>query len=65
MTYAELFYLVDAGQGRWTVKHQITDELAGSVMRTSQGFVLRDDAASLVGTFASIEEALRGLYALA
>jgi hypothetical protein len=64
MTYAELFYLVDAGQGRWTVKHQITDELAGSVMRTSQGFVLRDDAASLVGTFVSIEEALRGLYAL-
>jgi hypothetical protein len=64
MTYAELFYLVDAGQGRWTVKHQITDELAGSVMRTTQGFVLRDDAASLVGTFVSIEEALRGLYAL-
>jgi hypothetical protein len=64
MTYAELFYLVDAGQGRWTVKHQITDELAGSVMRTTQGFVLRDDAESLVGTFVSIEEALRGLYAL-
>ena len=64
MSYAELFYLVDAGQGRWVVRHQITDELAGSVIRTSMGFLLSDEETRLVGTFPTVDEALRGLYSM-
>ena len=64
VNYAELFYLVDAGQGRWTVRHAVTDELAGTIMRTDQGLVLRDDNARFLGTFPTVEVALRNLYAL-
>jgi hypothetical protein len=64
VNYAELFYLVDAGEGRWTVRHALTDELAGSIMRTDQGLVLRDDNARFLGTFPTVEVALRNLYAL-
>lgn len=65
MTYADLFYLVDAGQGRWLVKHQITNLLAGKIVRTSEGFLLTDDEFHRTEVFASIDDALRGLYALA
>jgi hypothetical protein len=64
LNYAELFYLVDAGEGRWVVKHAITDELAGTIMRTSQGIALRNESSRFLGTFPSIEVALRNLYAL-
>lgn len=64
MSYSELFYLITAGQGRWLVHHQITDEPAGSVMLTNKGFILRDDESRLIGRFPSIDAALRGLYAL-
>ena len=64
MTYAELFYLVEAGQGRWLVKHQITNLLAGKIVRTSEGFLLTDDERHSE-LFASIDDALRGLYAIA
>jgi hypothetical protein len=64
MNYAELFYLADAGQGRWTVLHAVTDELAGTLMRTDQGLVLRNDTARFIGTFPSVESVLRNLYAL-
>ena len=64
MNYSELFYLVDAGEGRWIVRHAITDEVAGRVMRTSQGFVLRNDESRFLGTFPTVERALRNLYAL-
>jgi len=64
MTYAEHFYLVDAGQGRWLVKHQITNLVAGKIVRTSEGFLLTDDS-HRSEVFASIDDALRGLYALA
>jgi hypothetical protein len=64
VSYTDLFYLVDAGQGRWVIRHQITDELAGSVIRTSMGFLLSDEETRLVGTFSTVDEALRGLYAM-
>lgn len=64
MTYAELFYLENAGQGRWLVLHQITDVLAGRIVRTSQGYLLADEEAHTIGSFTSIDDALRGLYAL-
>jgi hypothetical protein len=28
VNYAEMFYLVDAGEGRWVVKHTTTNQLA-------------------------------------
>lgn len=65
MTYAELFYLVEAGQGRWRVMHQITNLLAGKIVRTSEGFLLTDDDSHTTALFGSIDEALRGLYAAA
>jgi hypothetical protein len=63
--YAEMFYLVDAGEGRWVVKHATTNELAGTIMRTTQGVALRNEDSRFIGTFPSIETALRNLYALA
>jgi 6-phosphogluconate dehydrogenase (decarboxylating) len=64
MTHVELFFLVDAGEGRWTIKHAITEELAGSLMRTTKGLVLRDSDARFIGNFPTTEVALRNLYAL-
>ena len=65
MNYAEMFYLVDSGEGRWTVRHKLTDEFAGTIMRTSQGLVLRDGESRFRGTFPTVESVLRNLYALA
>jgi hypothetical protein len=64
MNYSELFYLVDAGEGRWIVRHAITDEVAGTMMRTTQGIVLRNEESRFIGTFPTEEKALRNLYAL-
>jgi hypothetical protein len=64
VNYSELFYLVDAGEGRWVVKHAITDEIAGTMMRTTQGIVLRNEDSRFVGTFPTVDTALRNLYAL-
>ncbi|CAN5288534.1 hypothetical protein BH11ACT4_BH11ACT4_21980 [soil metagenome] len=65
MTYADMFYLVAAGEGRWLVRHQITDVLAGRVVRTSNGFLLTDADTRRTEVFPTIDDALRGLYALA
>jgi 6-phosphogluconate dehydrogenase (decarboxylating) len=65
MNYAEMFYLEDSGEGRWTVRHSVTDEFAGTIMRTSAGLVLRDGESRFRGTFPSVESVLRNLYALA
>ncbi|MGV8883526.1 MAG: hypothetical protein ACOH19_15375 [Rhodoglobus sp.] len=60
----EHFYLIEQGHGRWAVRHQITDELAGSILRTAQGYRLRNEHSRTLGNFASIEDAIQGLYAL-
>lgn len=65
MTYADMFYLVEAGQGRWIVRHQITGIVAGRVVRTTEGFLLTEEDSHGSEVFPSIDEALRGLYALA
>ena len=59
----EHFYLVEDGHGRWIIRHQITDILAGSILRTSGGFRLKNDHGRTVGNFPSIEAAISGLYA--
>ena len=65
MNWVELFYLMSEGEGRWIVRHQITDALAGSIIRTGHGFVATDDDAHDLGGFSSIDEAIAGLYATA
>jgi hypothetical protein len=59
----EHFYLVENGHGRWIIRHQITDILAGTILRTAGGFRLKNENARTVGNFASIEDAIQGLYA--
>jgi hypothetical protein len=62
-TILELFYLVDAGEGRWVVRHSITDELAGTIMRTARGYQLRNADSRPLGDYESTSAALRSLYA--
>jgi len=62
MSDYEHFYLVEDGHGRWTILHQITDILAGTILRTAGGFRLKSDHHRTVGNFDSIEAALVGLY---
>lgn len=65
LAFSEFFYLVHAGQGRWVIRHRITDMSAGSVRRSGSGFALYDDRSHLIGEFDTIEHALGGLYATA
>ncbi|MEJ1230338.1 MAG: hypothetical protein WDM88_06500 [Galbitalea sp.] len=62
-TILELFYLVDAGEGRWVVRHQVTDELAGTIARVADGFELRNAESRPLGVYDSTSSALRSLYA--
>jgi len=64
VTNTEHFYLVEDGHGRWTIRHQITDILAGTILRTAGGFRLKNENSRTVGNFESIELALEGLYAV-
>jgi len=61
----EHFYLVEQRPGRWLIYHQVTDEPAGSIQRTPGGFRLTDDRDAAMGSFASLDEAMTGLYAVA
>jgi hypothetical protein len=62
MTHIEWFYTVQVGEGRWVVRHHLTDSLAGSIKQTAHGFRLRDEQARDLGGFDSIAQALEGLY---
>lgn len=63
MSSFEHFYLVEDGHGRWLIRHQITDILAGAILRTSGGFRLKNEHGRTLGNFASIDDAIQGLYA--
>lgn len=63
MTYVDHFYLVNAGQGRWIVRHQASDAFAGTILRTPDGYLLTDERSRGSGVFATLDDALRGLYA--
>lgn len=62
MGRADWFYAVATTDGRWTVRHQLTDLLAGTITRTSHGYRLKDEHARDLGGFDSVESALEGLY---
>ena len=58
----EHFYLQEGGHGRWVIRHQITDVYAGSLLRTAGGYRLKNENGRTVGNFATIDDALAGLY---
>lgn len=62
MSDFEYFSLAEDGHGRWTIRHKITDILAGTILRTSGGFRLKNEHNRTVGNFESIEAAIAGLY---
>jgi len=59
------FSLIEDGHGHWIIRHQITNFFAGTLLRTSNGFRLRNENGRTVGNFLTIEAALEGLYARA
>lgn len=59
------FSLIEDGHGHWIIRHQITDFFAGTILRTANGFRLRNENGRTVGNFPTIEAALEGLYARA
>jgi hypothetical protein len=61
----EHFYLIEQHPGRWLIRHQVTDEPAGTIQRNPGGFRLTDDHGTALGSFVSLDEAILGLYALA
>ena len=64
-TISEYFRVVDAGEGRWAILYRGTGSLAGTAIRTSYGFALKDPDAGDLGIFANLDDALRGLYTAA
>jgi hypothetical protein len=61
-SHAEWFLVEASGLCRWTIRHQVTDELAGAITRTPAGYVLSDDQGHRIGNFTSLERAIDGLY---
>lgn len=61
VTIGEAFDLVEAGQGRWDVQLQKSFVVAGHIWRTAGGFTLYDWRDRVLGTFRSIDDALRFL----
>lgn len=64
MTYAEAFDVIDAGEGRWSVRLRQPRCLVGEVWRTGAGFLLWDSNQRQAGTFPSMTDALRTLWSL-
>jgi hypothetical protein len=61
VVHAEVFDVVDAGQGRWDIRLHNTPLIEGQVWRTAEGFALRDVMDRRVGTFPTLDDALRVL----
>jgi hypothetical protein len=57
------FSLIEDGHGHWIIRHQITDVFAGTILRTTAGYRLRNESGRTVGNFITIDDALDGLYA--
>lgn len=62
MPYSEWFLVTADGVCRWIVRHHVTGELAGSIVRIPGGYALRDDRNHQVGCFDTMARAVEGLY---
>jgi len=60
--FTEHFWLVEDGHGHWIIRHQITDIVAGAILRTAGGFRLKNEHGRTIGNFPTIEASLAGLY---
>ncbi|MBG6107103.1 hypothetical protein [Frigoribacterium sp. CG_9.8] len=61
-SHAEWFLVDASGLCRWIIRHQVTEELAGTVTRTPVGYALSDDTGCRIGSFATLDRAVEGLY---
>ncbi|MBC7403212.1 MAG: hypothetical protein H7279_08595 [Microbacteriaceae bacterium] len=61
-SHAEWFLVEASGLCRWTIRHQLTDELAGSITRTPAGYVLSADQVHRIGNFITLERAIDEPY---
>ncbi|KQO97740.1 hypothetical protein [Leifsonia sp. Leaf264] len=64
MSHVEAFDVIDAGEGRWDVQRRQSLSVVGHVWRTAAGFLLWDWADRQLGTFSSLSDALRTLWAI-
>jgi len=62
MNHSQWFLVETGGICRWTIRHQVTGELAGSIVRTPAAYVLSDDQGRRIGSFPTLELAVEGLY---
>jgi hypothetical protein len=61
MTFSEAFDVIEAGQGRWDIHSRGSIMIAGQVWRTDEGFLLLDWLDQRLGSFDTIDDALRFL----
>ena len=61
---SQWFFVESSGVCRWDIRHQVTGELAGTIVRTPAGYVLKDDQEYTIGRFSTREHAVIGLYEL-
>lgn len=62
VNYSEWFLVESCGVCRWTVRHQVTGELAGSIVRTPAGYLLTDDQGSRIDSCSTLDKAVEVLY---
>jgi hypothetical protein len=61
VTIGEAFDLIEAGEGRWDVQLRKSFVVAGHIRRTTGGFTVYDWRDRTLGTFRSVDDALRFL----
>lgn len=62
MNHSQWFLVEAGGVCRWTIRHQVTGEIAGSIARTPAGYILTDDQGHRIGNFPTLDHAIEGLY---
>ena len=63
MSLLEHFTLVSEGDGHWTIRHKVTNLLAGRIIESSGGFLLSGDDSRAVGIYDTMGDAVTGLSA--
>lgn len=59
---SQWFFVEATGVCRWIIRHKVTEELAGTIVRTPAGYVLKDDQELTIGRFPTRQHAIEGLY---
>ena len=62
LNHSQWFLVEATGVCRWIIRHQVTGELAGTIVRTPAGYVLKDEQEHTTGRFSTREHAVEGLY---